>query len=299
MAGPIGRWLLSVRATERLTPTTVRVTLGGDLDGFTPVSPDQQAKLFFPRPGYDLSEVPVPPEDGDAMSWFQSFRQIPEPRRPWMRSYSLRRVHLDRGEIEIDFVLHGGDEDQGPASRWAASARPGEETVLVGPAVSHLRVPGPHDWTLLAGDETALPAIGALLEAMPAGARAVVFAEVADATGRLDLPSAARVDLRWQYRGGARPGRSSVLVDAVRDARLPDGAVFAWVAGEASAVRAIRRHLVEERGVPRTQVAFTGYWRLDLTQDSDPTPEDAADAAEVMAELAGSGAAPSGPAPSG
>ena len=138
----------------------------------------------------------------------------------------------------------------------------------------------------LAGDETALPAIGALLEAAPAGKRVVAFVEVADTAEKQELPTAADVKVHWLHRNGTPAGASSVLVDALRAADLPTGPVYAWVAGEASGVREVRRHLVNERGVDKKQIAFTGYWRLHLAQDADPTPDDAADQAELMAELA-------------
>ncbi|OZM77518.1 siderophore-interacting protein [Pseudonocardia sp. MH-G8] len=289
MAGGLGRWLLEVRRTERVTPQMARVTLHGDLSGYTPLAPDQQVKLFFPRPGHDVTEVPAPPAGGDGMavrmSWYQAYLAVPEERRPWMRTYSVRRHRPERNEIDVDFVLHDHGDTTGPASRWAAQAGEGDVIALVGPAASHFRTPGPHDWTLLAGDETALPAIGALLEAMPAGQRAEVFVEVADAGEEQPLPTAAQARVRWLHRGDVPAGRSDALVEAVRAADLPAGAVYAWLAGEASAVRALRRHLVGERGVDKRQIAFAGYWRLHMTQDAGPTPEEESEAAEVMAEL--------------
>jgi len=285
MSNQMGRWLVQVRNTDRLSPHMLRVTLHGDLDDFIPVAPDQQVKLFFPRTGYDLSELPAPADaGGDVMTWYQAYLAIPEERRPWMRTYSVRRHHPERGELEIDFVLHGTGDDSGPASRWAAMAQAGDELGLVGPAVSHLRVPGAHDWMLLAGDETALPAIGALLEAMPAAMPVQVFVEVAGPYEEQELPTAADVEVHWLHRDGLPPGRSSVLVDGIRAAaEWPAGEMFAWVAGEASGVRAVRRHLVQ-RGVDKRQIAFTGYWRLRLSQDAEPTAEDVADQAELMAE---------------
>ncbi|MHA6628014.1 siderophore-interacting protein [Pseudonocardia sichuanensis] len=288
MAGAMGRWLLEVRRTERVTPHMARVTLGGDLHGYAPLAPDQQVKLFFPRPGHDATEVPAPPVNGDGaaerMSWYQAYLAIPEERRPWMRTYSVRHHRLEEGEIDVDFVLHDHGDDTGPASRWAAGAAAGDVIALVGPAPSHFRTPGAHDWTLLAGDESALPAIGALLEAMPAGQRAEVFVEVADAGEEQPLPTAARACVRWLHRGDVAAGHSDLLVEAVRAADLPSGPVYAWVAGEASAVRAVRRHLVGERGVAKKQIAFAGYWRLHLTQDAAPTPEEESEAAELLAE---------------
>jgi NADPH-dependent ferric siderophore reductase len=275
---------LHVTGTERITPRMVRITLGGeDLAGFTPVAPDQQVKLFFPRPGHVRPVVPEMPVDGDVMTWYQAYMAVPEPERPWMRSYTIRRYHPDRREIEIDFVLHGADGGHGPASRWVARARPGDHVGMYGPSVSHFRVAGAHDWRLLAGDETALPAIGALLEALAPGTRAVVYVEVADTAEEQELESEGDVEIHWLHRGGMTPGHSSVLLDAVRAAELPDGVPFAWIAGEASTVRALRRHLVGERGLDKKQIAFTGYWRLNLTQDDQPTAEDTAEQAEAMA----------------
>lgn len=292
MRNTMGRWLLRVRGRERLTPHMVRVTLGGDLADFVPVAPDQQVKLFFARPGHGLDELPGPRESGgDPMTWYQAYLAVPEPRRPWMRTYSVRHHRPERGELDIDFVLHGAGAEAGPASRWAATATVGDEVGLVGPAPSHLRVPGPHDWTLLAGDETALPAIGALVAAHPAGAPVHVVVEVSDAAEEQPLPTAAAAHVRWVHRDGRPAGTGSALLDAVRAAEFPAGRVFAWVAGEASAVRALRRHLVGERGVDKRQVAFTGYWRRHLTQDADPTAADLADQAELMAELADQGGA--------
>lgn len=294
MANAMGRWWLRVRGLERLTPHMVRVTLGGDLGGFLPVAPDQQVKLFFARPGHGLDELPAPLAGGDVMTWYQAYLAVPEKRRPWMRTYSVRRYRPSRGELDVDFVLHsaGAGAGVGPASRWAATARVGDELGLVGPAPSHFRTPGPHDWRLLAGDETALPAIGALLEALPAGLPVRVFVEVADPAAEQPLPTAAAARVRWLHRAGRPAGTGTGLVDAVRAAKLPAGPMFAWVAGEASAVRAVRRHLVTERGVDKRQIAFTGYWRRQLTQDADPTAADLADQAELLAELAESGRAP-------
>ncbi|HEY1972399.1 MAG TPA: siderophore-interacting protein [Pseudonocardia sp.] len=270
---------LHVTGTELITPRMMRIRLGGPaLAGFRSVAPDQQAKFFFAKPGQDLPDVPSIGADGDVMSWFQAYRAMPERRRPWMRSYSIRRHHPDRQEIDVDFVLHGHGDDSapGPATRWARRAEEGDPIGMLGPAAAHHLVVRPHDWRLLVGDESALPAIGALLEAEPT-VPTQVFVEVTDVSDELPLPGA---QVHWVHRGTAG------LLETVRAARLPAGDGFAWVAGEASEVRAIRRHLVGERGLDRKRVAFRGYWRRHLTQDDDPTAEDAADRTEVMAELA-------------
>jgi NADPH-dependent ferric siderophore reductase len=265
-----------------------RITFGGpDVARIAPVGPDQHVKLFFPRrPGGPI-DIPVMPEDGDVGRWYSAYLRMPDDDRPWMRSYTIRAHDPERAEIDVDFVLHGdGDGHAGPASAWAATAAPGERLGMLGPQVSHLRKPVEHAWKLIVGDETALPAIGALLESLGAHERALVFVEVQDAAEEQQLASPGRVDLRWLHRGTLAPGASTALVDAVRAADFPAGPVSAWLAGEASGVRALRRHLVGERGVERRAVAFTGYWRLHRTQDDAPSAEEVAEQAEVLADAA-------------
>ncbi|WP_346254688.1 siderophore-interacting protein [Pseudonocardia autotrophica] len=103
--------------------------------------------------------------------------------------------------------------------------------------------------------------------------------QVAGPAEEQQLRSPAALTVHWVHRPGS-------LLDAVRTVPLPDATdqVFAWVAGEASAVRAVRRHLVGDRGLDKRAVAFTGYWRADLTQDDAPTEQDLADATEQMAD---------------
>jgi NADPH-dependent ferric siderophore reductase len=261
---------LTVTRVRRLTPRTVRVSFAAPAD-FQPW-PDQQLKLCFP-PG---DELVLPPSDGDDMRWYQAFVAIPAESRPVMRGFTVRRHDPARGEIDVDFVLHGAS---GPAVRWARTAAPGQVLGRYGPSEIYRRPLPPGDWHLLAGDETAVPAIGSLLESLPATARAVVFVSAASRAEERPLTSPATVDIHWP--------RDSSLLDAVRSARFPAGAVSAWLAGEASVVRALRRHLVAERAVPKQSIEFTGYWRRTLTQDDAPTAEDMADAQEKLAQLRG------------
>lgn len=264
---PVGE--LTVTRVRPLTPRMVRASFTAP-DGFESW-PDQQLKLCFPRG----PELALPPSDGDEMRWYHAFLAIPEESRPWMRSFTVRRHDPDRRELDIDFVLHG---DAGPAVRWARTAAPGQELGRYGPAEIYRRPLPPGDWYLLAGDETTIPAIGSLLESLPASARARVYVEVADAAEEQPLSTSASVDIAWLHResGGS-------LVDAVRSAAFADGAVSAWLGGEAGAVRALRRHLVNERGVPKPAIEFTGYWRRRLSQDAAPTDEDLADARDKLA----------------
>lgn len=271
--GPVVSYV-RVTSVERVTPRTARVRFTGDaLARVMEDRPDQQMKLCFPRQGQAAPGMPLAePDDPSGMRWYEACLALPEPERPLTRSFTVRAYDRARDVMTVDFVLHG---DDGPAARWGRAARPGDVLGMVGPSSAYARPLPAADWLLLAGDETALPAIVTLLASLPAGAGALAYVEVADAAERqpLDIPASAAV--HWVHRedGGS-------LVDAVRAAALPGGSGAAWLAGEAGAVRALRRHLVEERGLPRAAVEFSGYWRRSLTQDDAPTEEDLAWARE-------------------
>lgn len=258
--------LLEVTAVRRPTPRTVRVTFtGAGLDTLEPW-PDQQLKLLFPPPG---RPVRLPAADDDIMRWYRAYLAIPEDERPVMRSYTVRDRDPARAAIDVEFVLH--DATPGPATAWARTAAVGDVLGRYGPDAAYRRPLSTADTVLIAGDETAVPAIATLLSEVD---NAVVFAEVADAAEEQPLPG-----VHWLHRDGAEHG--TTLLEAVRGAVLP-GKVAAWLAGEAGTVRALRRHLVGERGVTKEDVEFTGYWRRRLTQDDAPTAEDLADAAEKL-----------------
>ncbi|MFF4378414.1 siderophore-interacting protein [Kitasatospora sp. NPDC001547] len=274
---------VEVVEVRRITPRTARITFAADdLPDTVGTAPDQQLKLCFPRPGQ--REPVLPARQDDPMGWYQAYLAIPEERRPLLRSFTLRGRRPGTRLVEIDFVLHG---DTGPAAAWALRAAPGDRLGMVGPsalyapAVPFAEAAAAADWVLLAGDETALPALATLVGALPEGVRAYAWIEVADRAERQSLESRAELEVEWLYRDGATPG--AVLTEAFRDGVLPAGEPFVWLAGEAGAVRAIRRCLVEEQGVPKGNIDFTGYWRHRLTQDDAPTPEDLADARERSA----------------
>ena len=276
---------IRVVGVRLITPHLVRITFGGDaLVDLRYEEPDQQVKLYFPRPGHAVPRLPA--ADVDFLRWYEAYGAIPEPERPWMRSYTLRWHDQRRHTIDIDFVLH---DDAGPATRWAQSAKPGDTLGMFGPSSTFARpVPisasiAAADWLLLAGDETALPAIGTLIESLPAGARAVAYVEVRDRAEEQRFDTRDEVTVHWLHRGDTPAGDSGLLIDAVRGAEFPPGAVFAWLAGEAGTVRELRRELVGERGVDRRSIEFSGYWRRKLSQDDAPTEQDLADAQELMA----------------
>ncbi|PJN23257.1 siderophore-interacting protein [Kitasatospora sp. CB02891] len=259
-----------VVGTCRLGPTMLRVTFGGAaLAGFASGGRDQSCSLFLPHPGQP--EPLLPHRDGEG--WFAAWRALPASERAVMRSYTVRARRAEPPELDVDFALHGTDPDDpspaGPAARWAAAAAPGDRVVLLGPAVADNRSVGfrPPEGTrtvLLLADETALPAVGGILEWLPAGARALVWIEVPDAADIQDLSDAEQVDITWLIR---EPGAPSRLLTSLREAELPADALYAWIAGEAGTVKALRRHLVRERGLDRRAVSFAGYWRRGASED--------------------------------
>ncbi|RFU20913.1 siderophore-interacting protein [Geodermatophilus marinus] len=244
--------LATVRQVSRVTPHLVRLVLSGEgLAGFAPEHADSYVKLVLPPPGAGYRA----PFDMEAV-------QQEHPREHWpvLRTYTVRRWDAAAAELTLDVVVHG---DEGVAGPWAVAARPGDLVQLLGPGGAYAPLPEA-DWHLLAGDETALPAIAAALERLPEGATARVFVEVADAAEEQPLDLPPRVELVWVHRDG-RPG--AALVDAVRTAGLPAGRVHAFVHGEAGAVRELRRHLRAELAVPRELLSASGYWRLGRTDE--------------------------------
>ncbi|RLP88312.1 siderophore-interacting protein [Micromonospora sp. BL4] len=253
-----------VRA-RRVGASLIRVTLGGaELVDFAGGGRDQSVSLFLPHPGQDAPVVPV--ELGE--DWFGAWRALPPEVRAVMRSYTIREHRPAAVEVDIDFVSHG---DTGPAARWAERAGPGDRVLLLGPAVRDnrsvcFRPPDGTDLVVLAADETALPAVAGILAWLPAGARVRAWIEVPAAADITELPTAADAEIRWIVRGSTPPG-SDLLVSAIRAARLPAATPYAWIAGESGAVRALRRHLVGERGIDRRRVTFAGYWRRGLSEE--------------------------------
>jgi NADPH-dependent ferric siderophore reductase len=179
-----------------------------------------------------------------------------------MRTYTVRAHRPRFAEVDVDFVLHG---DTGPASTWAARVTPGDRVALLGPHGLY-DVPDGTDWQLLAGDETALPAIGAIIEHLPAGTRLSAYIEVSEREERQTFETRGAVEVHWLLRG-ARP-HGEALLEAVRAATFPGGAPYAWVSGEAGVVKLMRRHLVRERDVDKRRICFTGYWRLGMSEEA-------------------------------
>lgn len=267
VAAPFRFFSLQVVRTRRLGPSLVRVTFAGtDLHAFHSDGCDQSLSLFLPHPGQSEPQVPLELGDG----WWQGWRELPDDVRAVMRSYTLRALRRNPDEIDIDFVLH---TPAGPASAWASRAAAGDRVLLLGPAVAdnraiRFRPPQDTDLVVIWGDDTAVPAVSAILETLPAGTRARVWLEVHDAGDIQDLVTEADAEITWLVREGTRAEGSPMALDAVRAARLPAAAhPYVWIAGESGCVKALRRHFVGERGVDRRRVTFVGYWRQGLSEE--------------------------------
>jgi NADPH-dependent ferric siderophore reductase len=241
---------VQVHSVAHITPKMVRVVLGGDeLMGFVSAAHDDHVKVFFPLPGE--AEPPLPPLGPNGRAFAEGAP------RPPMRDYTPRRYDPAANTLTIDFVVHG----EGPATTWAAQAKPGDFLGIGGPRGSFI-VPDDFDWYLFAGDESALPAIGRRLEELPATARVVVVAEIEDAGEEQPFTSRATLDIRWLHRhapsGSEQP---SLLLDALAELPFPQGDGYAWVAAEASVAKALRRILVDRHGLPKDRVKAAAYWK--------------------------------------
>jgi len=254
---PVVLRTLVVRRVTRITPRMLRVTLGGDeLAGFTSGAPDDHVKLFFPLPGDNAPSLPDIGAEG-------LIERGDAPVSP-MRDYTPRRHDAQRNELDIDFVLHG----DGPASDWAAQAAPGQRIGVGGPRGSFV-VAADFDTYVMVGDETALPAIGRWLEELPAHSRAIAIIEIEDANERQALTSRATVELHWIERSGTREGNGDALERALRELPSPPGDSYYWIAAESRRARALRNHLIDERGIDKDWVKATGYWKRDGDGDED------------------------------
>ncbi|MFE4540652.1 siderophore-interacting protein [Streptomyces scopuliridis] len=288
---PFQFFTAEVLRTERVTPSMARVVLGGpDLARMATAGRDQRVKLFLPQPG---ERAPVMPDPARA-DWYDAWRELDPDIRGIMRTYTVRELRRDPHELVIDFALHGTegggqrngqgngeggdgscgggtgvDAASGPATRWARAARPGVRISVLAPVDEEnggydFRPPDGTDWILLTADASALPAVAGILETLPPGMPARVWIEVHDPADRQELPTKADAEIVWLTNDRHTPPATA---DAIRAAALPGGTPYAWIAGESATVKAVRRHLVGERGFDRKAVTFTGYWRRGASED--------------------------------
>jgi NADPH-dependent ferric siderophore reductase len=258
----------AVARTEQVTPHLTRVALGGGgFDTFTPNDfTDAYVKIVFVPDDIDVAALPQP-------LTLDSFKTLPVERQPTVRTYTVRRVDAERREITIDFVVHG---EHGVAGPWAVAAIPGQPAYVMGPSGAYTPDPAA-DWHLLAGDEAAVPAISAALEALPDNAVGQVFIEVAGADDEIELTAPSGVDIQWIHRGGRADvvsedmaGDHAPLIEAVKGASWLPGQVQVFIHGEAQTVmHNLRPYIRKERGVDaKWASSISGYWRRGRTEET-------------------------------
>jgi NADPH-dependent ferric siderophore reductase len=245
----------TVEAIDRLSPSMLRVTFGGDgLDTFEATEATDQYvnALFVP----DEATYVVPFE-------IDEVRSLDVEQRPRGRRFTVRQWDADTRKLVIDFVAHG---DVGHAGRWAQRAAVGDRLQMIGPSGNY-RPDLDAAWHLLVGDESTLPAIGATLAVLPTDSKAVAVIVVDGPENEVELPSVADVDVHWLHRCTAA-APEDLLVDAVAGLGWAPGRVDVFVHGEAGEVRAVRKHLLAERGVDKESASISPYWRRDHTDEA-------------------------------
>jgi len=237
-----------------VSPYLVRITLTGpDLVGFGLGKPAASVRLLLPPTG--TNEVVVPAWNGNEFLFDDG-------ERPVIRTLTPLRFDPATLELDVEIVRHG----HGPLSTWASAAQPGDRGAISGPGRGY-EVDANAPSYLLAGDESALPAIGQLIPLLPAPSQVLVLVEIGSLDARIALAPHPQLRAQWhELPAGARGG--DALVAAVLAADL-DPEVRVWAAGEAAAVQKIRKYLFDERGLARSRVVVRGYWKHGRGGDSD------------------------------
>lgn len=247
MVEKIGRRVLSVTRTEELAPHYRRIYLSGEaLERTFPyvrLAPTDHVKVYFPPEGHEKVTLPERGPSG--------FGPDVDGGKPHFRDYTVCGYLEESNELVLEFTTQG----PGRASRWGAAAAPGSQLGVLGPR-SNIIFPENYAHYLLAGDETALPALARFLEELPPAASVRVIAEVASVSERVELPKRPGAVVSWVYRDDA-----GSLVSEVLKEPLPDNDDwFLFAAGEAGALRELRQHFRLELGLPRERVVLDGYW---------------------------------------
>ncbi len=239
---------------SRVAPRLVSVWVTGDaLEGFTIEAPTGHIKVFLPLPGQDAPLLPEFLPEGQVVA---------DDERPVVRTYTPRRFDPRTRALEVQFLLHGA----GPASEWAERAQAGDKLAVAGPGGRFSMDPAAEHWWI-AGDESAIPAVGTLLEALPGSASAQVHLEVADVGDEIEFSSPAKTEITWHHRRAA-DAWGAELDEAARGAAIANG-TRVWVACEAAAMRGIRKHFLAGRRLPASSLVTRGYWRLGEVNHPD------------------------------
>ncbi|MFF1823344.1 siderophore-interacting protein [Kribbella sp. NPDC058245] len=253
---------VTVQAVVDLSPHLRRVTfVAPRIAEAVTAGPDQRIKVLLPPPSGAEFTLPSGPD------WYANWCAQPEADRFIMRTYTVRELRPEQCEMDIEFVLHGVN---GPASAWATNVVLGDSVGLIlafavdttsakgllNSGVDYVP-PSTSKHRVLIADETALPALTGILEQLPPDVHATVFAQVPDERDRRPLPTPGTADVTWLNSDD----ETMPLLEALKAADLPATVDFAWVAGESSMIKAVRRHLVNVVGLPKPAISFQGYWK--------------------------------------
>lgn len=248
--------LFTAAAVEDVTPHMRRVTFAGpSVAEYIATGQFPNIKLLLPLPDgtYGVPELDDPSSTEETV-----IRTRPD-LHSRVRTYTVRRYDAAAATLAIDFVMHG---DEGLASAWAARAEAGSTLGIAGGGGRAISAAPDY---LICGDETALPAIGNILENLPADARGTAYLEIGDESARQDLIAPPGITVHWLSREGAPAGTTRLLSQAAAAHPLTEG-TFAWAAAESAEVLAIRKDL-RKRGLARRSMLVIGYWRRGLTEN--------------------------------
>lgn len=253
---------LQVQSTVRLTPNLQRLVLTGeDLAGFPAAPAGSYIKLLFNQFGEPHTSVPQ------------------EGQKTLMRTYTVRAFNKESRTLTVDFMLHGEGVEAGPASHWAQTTKVGDTITIAGPGTSK-GLADEYDWVMLLGDMTALPAISAQLESLPAEAKGYAIINVVSDADQQALKVPDGIQVIWLTESN-----SSGLAKSLHDIEWLEGTPAVWAACEFSSMRAIRSTLDVEFNVARSQVYVTSYWREGRSEDQHKI--DKRQDAEAYTKLAG------------
>jgi len=250
----IGLRELVVLRTARMSPSMIRVTLGGpDIEGFSSHVAEEHVRLIFPD---EHGVLRLPERNGRGLTW-------PRP-LPVSREYTVRRH--DAGELDIDIAVHAS----GIGSDWAERVQPGERIPVAGPPGGRA-VPQDYDRYLFAGDLTAQPQIARYLERLPADAVGHAFVEVTGPEEEIPMSAPGGIAVTWVHRGAVVAEESDALGRALRvvPPRADGERLLAWAAAEAGVLKTIRGWLRDELGTEKQHTVVTGYWKRGVADYDD------------------------------
>lgn len=242
----------TVVGSRRLSAHLVTITIGGDLDGYASTGiPDEYVRLMIPPTGAAL-QLPEIDEN-----WKITLPSDAPELAYRVYTVSDHRIVEGKTELDLDIALH----DDGVGSDWARTVQRGDRVGLIEPHGLY-KAPEGVGWQLLVADITGVPAVARILRGLEPGQRADVAIVLTDPADEIALPSAADVNVTWQVVA-KETDIADALAEAVTSRELPDGDRYVWLAGEARASRAVRRHLRRVLGWPQADFYTCGYWQID------------------------------------